>query len=130
MKRKRKTRCKACRQVIGRKNPATPRLCGLCSRGYNAKLAYVGPTDYPLPVDDASDEELMALVSMNYCDESAEIMDRRIERMTAEIQAGWTDKTREKRSVTKKKSQSRLPSYHSSGRGKFKLYEATATART
>jgi hypothetical protein len=129
MKRKRRTRCKACRLMIIKRNPKTPGLCGQCSRGYRAKVNYVAPTDYPLPDDDASDEELLALVSMNYSDESAEIMDKRIERMKAEIQAVWSDKTREKRSVAKKKHQSKLPSFHSSGQGKFRVYEPTSTAR-
>ena len=115
--------------MIGKTNSKTPGLCGQCSRGYQAKINYAAPVDYPLPVDDASDEELLALVSMNYCDESAEIMDRRIERMTSAIQETWTDKIREKRSVAKKKHQSHLKSYHSSGRGKFKVYEPTSTAR-
>ena len=126
---KRNKRCKVCQQVI-RQITNVPTLCGQCTRRYNAKIKYVPPVDYPLPIDDTTEEELYALVAMDFCDDSAEIMDERIARMTAEIQDEWSDKTRERRAVTKKKGQSKLPAFHSSGRGKFRVYEHISTPRT
>jgi hypothetical protein len=107
--------CKAC--GIERRNfdRDDPRLCGRCSDDIKAKREYSSETKYNLPEDDTTEEEFLALISLNISSEAQRVMEKRIERVTKLIQDNWTDAQRERRSVSKKKSYS-LPSLSSSER--------------
>lgn len=106
-------------------------VCSKCLKYRQNKVDYKKPDGYPLPDDEnVSNEVLRALVVMDYCDEAQKVMDQRIAKMTSEIQDCWTEKVRERRAVSKKNNGSIVPSFSSSGRAKFRLYEPTVQNRT
>lgn len=97
-------RCAACgikRRDLDRDDP---KLCGRCSDDLEAKRNYEPDPRYNLPQDEASEEELRALICLDVNSEAQEVMAKRIERMTKKIQDNWTDGQRERRSTSKKKS--------------------------
>ena len=104
-------------------------VCSKCLKYRQNKVDYKQPEGYPLPDDNPSDEVLRALVVMDYCDDAQKVMDERIARMKDEIQDCWTEKVRERRAVSKKNNGSIVPTFSSSGRAKFRLYEPTVQHR-
>ena len=97
-------KCKACgikRRDYDRDDPT---LCGRCSDDLVAKRNYEPDPRYNLPADEATEEELRALICLNVNSDAQEVMQKRIERMTRKIQDNWSDGQRERRAVSKKKS--------------------------
>lgn len=78
-------------------------LCLPCNKAYNLKKEYRDLKRFNFPIDDPGDEEYKALIHMNTNQLCQNIMDDRILKKKMEIQAGWTDKQRDRRSVYKKK---------------------------
>ena len=96
--------CKACGRKRRDFDRDDPELCGRCSDDVRAKREYVHDARFNLPEDDTTEEEMLALVCLNISTEAQRVMDKRIERVTKQIQDGWTDAQREKRVVAKKKN--------------------------
>ena len=99
-------------------------LCLGCNKAYSLKKQYKDLERFNFPHDDPGDVEYKALCHMNTNSLCQDVMEDRIRRMTAELQAGWTNNQEERRSVYKKKDTYPLLRYKSSVTRRGVLYRS------
>lgn len=95
--------CKWCERAI-KKLSQFDGVCDFCHDQYIAKRDHVSKNP-DMPKDDATEEELWALMNLN-TKEGQRIMDARIKRVSEQIQETWTTHQSAERVVQKKSKKS------------------------